>query len=566
METNVRQKHILRFAYLASICLLAFFGGFSFLGTRGAWFLALGTLVTIKQFLAKQIRLDLPLFMVIVFAAMLFSFRTIYSSFEFAYLVAYAFLPIAMFILGREASHSKNGLILIAVALALGHTAFVAGNVISALQSDAVVYPQVGILTYYNFWTRQYEPRTFISIDMTIVAGLGAGLLVYPRQNKKWLIRILGGLLLLSYIVFVVTLGVRSPIVVAPSTLAIAALHALSKEKDRKKRLVGLSVFGGAAIIFVLFWLFATNNIFGLKDSLMIIPGFNRFISEGGSDDARIRHYQIFGEHWFEYPWGGMYQAGLLGSDLAGDPLQFHNGFLQIYAYGGFPLIFAAIILFALLTCQIVLIKKTPENAASVTLAVSVIASLFAISMIEPMLTSGPFICSYVFLAGGYLAGQLANQKEKKPLFVLGLNHWKEVPYSSISGLLKTGSFFIAGLLGGIFVYLTHGHLFYALFALIVSILFFIFFDKRQYNALSWLKTTIAFAFAVCIILIEFWLLPNPSLLFSILKTLIGFASYLLIRIIIIQKRDPEDRYHSIRNMFVYISQAASLPEEDLVN
>ena len=566
MEANVRQKHILRIAYLASICLLAFFGGFSFVGTRGAWFLGLGALVTIKQFLAKQIRLDLSLFVVIAFAVMLFSFRTIYSSFEFAYLVAYAFLPIAMFILGCETSHSKSELLLVVVALALGHIAFVTGNVVYTLQSGTVVNPQFGIFDYCNFWTHQSEPRTFFSIDTTIGAALGVSLLVYPRQGKKWLIRILGGFLLLSYLVFAVTLGVRSPIVVAPLTLVLVAFHALSKEKDRKKKLVALSVFGGFALLFALFWTFTANNLFGLKDLLLKIPGFNRFISEGGTDDARIRHYQIFAEHWLEYPWGGMYQAGLLGNDRVGDAMQFHNGFLQLFTYGGFPLVFIATMLLVLLGRQIVLIKRTSGNASSLTLAISIIASFFAISMIEPILTSGPFICPYVLFAGGYLAGELAKQRQEKPFFVFGLNDWQETASFSKRNLAKLILFVVFGISGGVLVSLTSGSPFYAISMLAASALTFLLIDKTQYNVVSWVKTAISFVFATVIVLVEFWLLPNPSPLFSIIKTLIGVASYLLLRIVIIQKRDPENGYRALRNMLICICKDVSLPEENLVD
>lgn len=562
----ISKKTTARIVYFALLLIFSFLGGFSFLGTRGAWFLALGIMVIIKQFLAKQIRFSLPFVITVVFALMLFTFRTIYSSFEFAYLVAYAFLPIAFFMLGQESSSFKGELLAIVVALAIGHIAYVTGNVIYTLRSGDVMNPQFGIITYYNFWTQEYEPRTFFSIDTTIVAGLGAALLVYPSQRRKWPIRVLGASLLLAYLISSVLLGVRSPIVVAPLVFVLTAIHGLIKETDPRKKIIGFSFFGGIVLLFTLFWIFAANNLFGLKDFLIKIPGFNRFISEGGSDNARIDHYQSFFEHWLEYPWGGMYKAGLLGEDSLGNPMLFHNGFLQIYTHGGFPLTIVALVLLVLLARQIVLVKRTPENGICLTLAISIIAALFSIFMIEPTITSGPFICSYLFLAGGYLTGQLAKQKQEKPFFVFGLNDWQETTPFSEGNLLKLILFVVFGILGGSLVSLTSGGPFYAISMLAASVLMFLLVDQSQYNVASWVKTAISFAFAAGVILLEFRFFPNPSLVFSIAKVMIGFFSYLLVRVIIIQKHDPEDGYRAFRNLFIRISKYASLPEEDLVN
>lgn len=560
------QKRVIKFVYLSLVCLLAFLGGFSFLGTRGAWLLALGTVVLIKQFFAKQIHVSVPFAVTIIFSMMLFVFRTVYSTFEFSYLVAYAIVPVAMFSLGTESSRSRKELYAIVFSVAFGHVAFVTANVFYTLHSGIVVYPKDGLLTYLNFWTHEAQPRTFFSIDTTIVAGLGAALLVYPGRGKNWLLRLSGGLLLAAYITFATILGIRSPIVVAPIALIITAFYSLLKEPSKKRRNIWLAIWGGGIVVFGLFWALTANNIFGLKDFLLKIPGFNRFIAEGGSDDARIRHYEIFAQNWLDYPLGGMYQAGLLGKDSYGNLVFFHNGFLQVYTHGGFPLTVVAIVLLVLLARQIVLVKRTPENGACLTLSVSIIAAIFGIFMIEPMINSGPFISSYLFLAGGYLAGQLAKQRNEKPFFSLGLNDWEGSYPSPSKSLIRLALFILSGIADGVLVFVTSGSPFYALFSLAVFVLVFLLLDKNQYNAVSWVKTAVSLAFATAIVVLEFRLLPNPSLLLSIAKVMIGFFSFLLVRVIIIQKRDPEDGYRALRNLFVSISKDVSLTEENLVN
>lgn len=566
MEANVRQKHILRIAYLASICLLAFFGGFSFLGTRGSWFLALGILVLLKQFFAKQLRPSLPLFVTIAFSAMLFGFHTFYTSFGFAYLIIYAIMPAILFIVGNESSDSSAELIAILTAISLGHAAFIAGDLVFTLQNGGSIDSWSGITTFYNFWNHKYTPRTHVSIELTIVCGLCAALFLAPGKHSRWYLRVLTGLLLAGYIIFSSFLNVRSPIVVVPATLAIVAIYQLIKEPSRKKKMIGLSILGGAILLFVLFWVFVANNVLGLKDYLMKIPGFNRFISGGGGDEARENHYRIFIEHWLEYPFGGMFRANLLGYDDLGNLMYFHNGFLQVYTHGGFPLSFVALILLVLLVFQVLSIKRTQENGTCLTLAVSVIVSVFAICMIEPMIISGPFVCSYVFLAGGYLAGQLAKQKQKRPFLLFGLNDWGETRPPLFGNLLKIGLFLFLGVGCGLLVSFTGGNPFYAVVALILFVLGIALLDKGEQSVISWVKTGLAFLFASGVIFAEFWALPDPSLLFSIAKVAIGLFVYLFIRISIIQKSDPEDGYRALRNMMIGLSKDVSLSEENLVD
>lgn len=542
--------------YYSILFILFTLAGFNLLALRGVYLLAAFALSLLHLFSIKRIILRPIFFFVAAFSLSLAILYCRFTSFSLIQLLMIGILPIFAFLIGQSSSDKQ--VFADVFALAFGYLLAVVINVLVSLQRGAIIDSN-GLNFYFDIQLHAESPRTFVSIDLIPLLALGAASFCLTTK-RKWFLSIpfgilsIGGTLATNGFV-----GNRSFILVAPILLIVLLLYFGFKASTAKKKVVSWSLF----IAFLLFtgisYFGLNHNLFGIRDFVEQIPAIARFADRTGS--GRQQHYEVFFTQWLNYPRGGMFIENLFMND------EIHNAFLQVYSIGGwFPFVLEGLLLLFWIYL-VFAIKITKTNRVGIITSVSFSIAFFAICLFEPMITSEPFICSTFFLCAGYLYGEWARQRNRKPLLSIGLSHNGGPSPSRVELFGKLT--ITLGLMASttvLTVFSDYGEVF-SVIGLLLFVLGFVLIDKGEYDVPSAVKTIACLIIAAAFTVFLNIYLSTNTWMYALAKSALSIAVFIFLRIIVVSKNEEKDGYCRLRNFFTKLARDIDgSPEENLVS
>ena len=561
-QTNQKSNR-LSFLYEAALSILFFLAGLNAFGVRGVFFLLAFGLESFRQFFLKKIKVSVLSLAILAFFVALTSAYFYHYSFSFLQLFLLCFIPFLAFTIGSSDSRSaQRFFVFFLVASALGYGASIVTNLIASTQMGAT-FRTDGISFYFDYQLQKESARPFVSIGLIPLLSLGSAAL-FLGTRKRWTLTGLLGVIAIGFgLATNAWVGNRSFLLIAPVTLIVLLFFLSFKSENRKTRkafFTFLLILVAFAVIGSIFYIY---NLAGFRDLLLKIPAFSRFADKTGS--GRSYQYDIFFREWLNYPFGGMTAAHLF--ELWGINFELHNAFLQVYSIGGWlPFILEG----TLLLFWIYLIfatKITKANRIGVITSTSFSIAFFAICLFEPMITSEPFICSTFFLCAGYLYGEWARQRNRKPLLSIGLSHngGPSLNHVELFGKLTIALGLIAST-AVLSVFSDYGAVF-SVISLLLLVSGFALLDKADYSVLSTIKTILCLILSASFTIFLNIYLPTNTWMYSLAKAVLSIAIFIFLRIIVVSKNEEKDGYYRLRNFFTKLARDIDgSPEENLVS
>ncbi len=191
-------------------------------------------------------------------------------------------------------------------------------------------------------------------------------------ENRGFFVAVLIALLLFCYLVYFQTNDLSN------------------KKKDDKYAVLTYIPFF-LSVIFLVLVIFMRFNILGLTDAMKKIPFLNRIVS-GGTNAKRSAIYSAFFENFWKFPFGGLKQSGSL---VYGDYV--HNAFFDIYAVAGLIPMVCFTYFFVRFYYLCVVKKAYRDDFLSFLFLSSMVLSLFAMSLFEPIFDINGYYFASVF-------------------------------------------------------------------------------------------------------------------------------------------------------------------------
>ena len=553
---NAKAPKIVSIVFYSVLFVLFALAGFNLFALRGVYFLLAAGLSLLHLFLIKRVAIRPALFFVAAFSLSLGIIFCRFTSFSLIQFLMIGILPLFAFLIGQNMADEKTvfGVVL---AIALGYTLTVAISLVMSIQKGAII-DSLGLSFYFDVWLQSESPRTFVSIDLVPISAIGTAFF-FLTTKRKWFVTIsLGLAIVLGTLAVNGFVGNRSFLLISPILLIALLLYLGFKAGSTKKRIASWSTLTVLLLFAVVAYFGLKDNLFGIRDLAERIPAIARFADKTGS--GRQQHYETFFANWLNYPRGGMFVENLFGSN------EIHNTFLQVYSIGGWlPFLLEGLLLLFWLF-SIFAIKITKNNRLGVITSISFSIAFFAICLFEPMITSEPFICSLFFSCAGYLYGEWARQRNRKPLLVIGLSHYSSELPSQREIIMK--SIYSVVLIGGLtaLTALSENGVFFSVFALALLSLGFALLDKAEYSVPSILKTILSFLVASSFAIALDIFLPTNSWMYALAKSGIIIALFIFLRITLVAKNEEKDGYYRLRNFFTKLAKDIdNSSEENLV-
>lgn len=400
----LRLKHFLnsKSVFYGIIYLLLFTLGLHLFRWTGYILILFDLIILIKVILNKQLRLTPQFLFVILFSVAFFVFYITNYGFAVKQIIVYLVSPPCLFMFGQSlfiSSSKEERTKLIYKSI----FSILLGMLLCMFLSMAFTMSKTGLAFYserrvfYLIWQpNEVMSSTHYSLYADAVFCFALPILFGKYKNKNAFHYIFGILAILFSVYGSIILANRSFFVVIFIAIWIyGILYLIPKFSQYINR--EIAFFAAMTLITLFIVLILSANIFGLKDELMKINVFKRFI-EGGSDASRWHIYETFFNKFSQYPFGGMVKEITYETSTN----YIHNVILDVYMLCGIIpfIIFIVIFIFGLIGFA-GLVKQKENLHQNIAVEMGFLG-LIGVFFFEPVIQGDIYIFDFVFIFFGF--------------------------------------------------------------------------------------------------------------------------------------------------------------------